>query len=75
MLGIMDEMKADGYFKKGILGDLSDEQAFRNYDKALVWSDNGNIPEFLKNDMRKYIKQNKQIDQKDKKLLSNVKNL
>lgn len=75
MLSIIDKMKDDGYFKKGILGDLSDEQAFRNYDKALIWLDNGNIPEFLKNDMRKYIKDNRQINQKERKLLNDVKNL
>ena len=47
-------MKEDGYFKRGVYGELSEEQEFRNYDKALMWLDKGIIPEFLREDIKKY---------------------
>lgn len=75
LLDIITKMKDDGYFKKGSYGELSDEQAYRNYDKALMWLEKGNLPEFLKNDMRSYINQNNQIEQRDRKLLNNAKDL
>ena len=75
LLNIIEKMKDDGYFKKGSYGELSDEQAYRNYDKTLMWLEKGNLPEFLKNDMRLYINQNNQIEQRDSKLLNNVKDL
>ena len=40
-----------------------------------MWLEEGNLPEFVENDIKAFLKQNKQIEQKDKKLLNNVKNL
>lgn len=51
---ILVKMKEDGYFKRGSYGDLDDEQAFRNYDKACSFVSRGIIPEWLKEDMKEY---------------------
>lgn len=75
LFNIINKMKDNGYFKIGVCGELSDEQSFRNYDKSLMWLEKGNLPEFLKNDMRSYINQNKQIELKENRLLGNVQNL
>lgn len=74
IVSIIDRMKESGYFKKGV-EELTDSQAFRNYEKTLMWLDEGNLPEFVENDIKEFLKQNKQIEQKDKKLLSNAKKL
>ena len=74
ILTILDRMKESGYFKKGV-EELSDSQALRNYEKTLMWLEEGNLPEFLKNDIKEFINSNKQIEQKDKKLLNNAKDL
>ena len=67
-------MKEKGYFKKGV-EELTDSHASNSYFKTLMWLDEGNLPEFVENDIKKFLKQNKQIEQKDKKILGNVKNL
>lgn len=67
-------MKESGYFKKGV-EELTDSHAINSYFKTLMWLDEGNLPEFVENDTKYFLKQNKQIEQKDKKLLNNVKNL
>ena len=67
-------MKDNGYFKKGV-EELTDSHASNSYFKTLMWLDEGNLPEFVENDIKDFLKQNKQIEQKDKKLLNNVKNL
>lgn len=74
IISIIDKMKESGYFKKGV-EELTDSHALRSYEKTLMWLDEGNLPEFVENDIKEFLKQNKQIDQKDKKLLDNVKNL
>ena len=74
ILSIIEKMKESGYFKKGII-ELTDSHALRSYEKTLMWLDEGNLPEFVENDIKEFLKQNKQIEQKDKKLLGNVKNL
>ena len=74
IVSIIDKMKESGYFKKGV-EELTDSQALRNYEKTLMWLDEGNLPEFVENDIKEFLKQNKQIEQKDKKLLSNAKKL
>ena len=56
----------DGYFNNGTYGDLSDEQANRNFDKALSWLEKGIIPSFLKEDMEAYI-----LTNNDKQMASN----
>lgn len=52
--GILQIMWNDGYFKRGSYGELSDEQAYRNYDKAIMWVGKGIIPEWLAEDMKEY---------------------
>ena len=74
IITIIDRMKENGYFKKGVK-ELIDSHAQRSYDKTLMWLEEGKLPEFVENDIKEFLKQNKQIDQKDKKLLNNVKNL
>ena len=51
---IIDKMYKDGYFKEGIV-ELDPEHEMRNYDKSIKWIEEGIIPEFLKQDMRKYM--------------------
>ncbi len=74
IVSIIDRMKESGYFKKGV-EELTDSHALRNYEKTLMWLDEGNLPEFVENDIKEFLKQNKQIEQKDKKLLNNAKKL
>ena len=71
---IIDKMKESGYFKKGV-EELTDSHASNSYFKTLMWLEEENLPEFVENDIKEFIKQNKQLNQKDKKILSNVKNL
>lgn len=47
-------MKKDGYFKLGVV-QLSSEQEDINYGKSIRWIERGIIPEFLFEDMQKYI--------------------
>lgn len=51
---VLEVMKTDGYFKKGPYGELSDEQADRNYIKAKMWITEENIPGWLLEDMKRY---------------------
>lgn len=51
---IIEKMRADGYFKRCVVSELDDAQAFRNYEKALMWIEKGIIPTWLLEDMRKY---------------------
>lgn len=51
---IIEKMRANGYFKRCVVGELDDDQAFRNYEKALMWLEEGIIPTWLLEDMRKY---------------------
>lgn len=66
---VIDKMKKDGYFKKGSYGELSDEQALRNYEKILMWIDKGIVPEWFQEDMKEYIADTK-ITAKDIKYLA-----
>ena len=63
---VIYKMKKDGYFNNGTYGDLSDEQANRNFDKALSWLEKGIIPSFLKEDVEAYI-----LTNNDKQIASN----
>lgn len=51
---IVEKMRADGYFKRCVVGELDDIQAIRNYEKALMWLEKGIIPSWLLEDMREY---------------------
>lgn len=74
ILSIIDQMKKYGYFKKGVK-ELTDSHAQRNYEKTLMWLEDGKLPEFVENDIKEFLKHNKQIEEKNRKLLNNVKNL
>lgn len=56
-LAIVDKMFKDGYFKQGIV-ELDSEHEMRNYEKAVRWIEEGFIPGFLKEDMKKYMLDN-----------------
>lgn len=62
-LAILYQMKKDGYFKLGVVL-LSPEQGERNYDKSIRRIEIGIIPEFLLEDMQKYINHSKRINSK-----------
>lgn len=51
---ILDLMREDGYFKRSAVGELSDEQATRNYEKSLSFVARGIIPDWLLEDMKSY---------------------
>lgn len=51
---ILEKMKNDGYFKRGIYGELDDTHATRNYEKATMWLSKGIIPQWLLEDMMSY---------------------
>lgn len=51
---IVKKMWQDGYFKKGPYGELDDSQAYKNYNKTLKFIEEGIIPEWLREDMKKY---------------------
>ena len=47
-------MLKDGYFKRCVYGEISDEHAVRNYEKASSFIERGIIPEWLLTDMKEY---------------------
>ena len=57
-------MKNDGYFRLGV-EPLSPEQEDINYGKSIRWIEKGIIPEFLLEDMQKYINHSKRINSKN----------
>lgn len=71
LLEIVDTMLNDGYFKRGAYGELSDQQAFRNYEKTIMWLENNTIPYWLKEDMKTYMDKdrNKKITKKENLML------
>ena len=54
---IVERMWQDGYFKKGAYGELDDTQAYRNYNKTLKFIEEGIIPDWLREDMKKYYRE------------------
>ena len=64
---IVDLMWQDGYFKKGAYGELDESQAYRNYNKTLKFIEEGIIPEWLREDMKKYY--NQMLTNKEVKLI------
>lgn len=68
-LHILEQMKNDGYFKRGVKP-LTPEHESKNYDKAIKWIESGIMPEFLKEDMQEYInKSSLKIKNSDTKLI------
>lgn len=59
---ILDYMKSQGYFKES-------PYAISEYDKAYKWLEKGVIPEWFKEDMKKYNKQKKMLETKENKIL------
>lgn len=59
---ILDYMKSQGYFKESTY-------AMSEYDKAYKWLETGVIPEWFKEDMKKYNKQKKMLETKENKIL------
>lgn len=53
-LSIIDKMYKDGYFKEGIV-ELDSQHEMRNYEKTIKWLEEGNLPGFFKEDMKKYM--------------------
>lgn len=51
---ILTKMKNDGYFKRGAVGELDDNQATRNYEKACSFVMRNIIPNWLLEDMKSY---------------------
>ena len=51
---VLERMKDDGYFRRGLFVELDNSQATRNYEKALMWVEQGTIPDWLLEDMRLY---------------------
>lgn len=64
LISILNKMYESGYFKKGIV-ELSDEQANRNYDKAVSWIESETIPQFLKDDINEFIVGERKIINKE----------
>lgn len=64
---IVELMWKDGYFKKGAYGELDESQAYRNYNKTLKFIEEGIIPEWLREDMKKYY--NQMLTNKEVKLI------
>ena len=63
-LSTLEQMKKDGYFRLGV-EPLSPEQEDRNYGKYIRWIERKIIPEFLLEDMQKYINHSKRINSKN----------
>lgn len=59
---ILEFMKSQGYFHKS-------EYAISEYEKACKWLETGNIPEWFKEDMRKYSRQKKLLENKQEQKL------
>ncbi len=47
-------MYEEGYFRKGLYGELTPDQSFRNYEKSIMWSNENLLPNWLLEDMIKY---------------------
>lgn len=63
-LSILEQMKKDGYFKLGV-EPLLPEHEERNYDKSIRWIERGIIPEFLMNDMKRYMNASEKLESKN----------
>lgn len=68
-LSILQLIYNDKYFNKSDYGEISDDQAFRNYEKAIMWIEQKTILNWLLEDMNNYINNQVLIDYKSSKLL------
>ena len=59
---ILEFMKSQGYFKES-------EYSISEYEKACRWLETGIIPEWFKEDMKKYSKQKTLLENKQEKVL------
>lgn len=76
LYSIVEIMKKDGYFRKGVYGELSDEQALKNYEKILSWMEQNIIPDWFKEDMKLYMnKQTNKLVNKNTILIDNKVNI
>ena len=55
---LLKDMLKDGYFRTGIV-ELNSIQENKNFSKAVEWINLGIIPDWFKEDMKKYILKNK----------------
>lgn len=60
-------MYKDGYFREGIVT-LDPQHELRNYEKSIKWLEEGILPGFLKEDMKKYMIQFIKTQSQDKLL-------
>ena len=69
---VIDYMQSVGYFKYSPYGEITDEKASRNYDKAINFILTNNIPDWFQEDLDYYINQMHQLRLEDKqnKLIS-----
>lgn len=69
---VIDYMQSVGYFKYSPYGEITDEKASRNYDKAINFILTNNIPDWFQEDLDYYINQMHQLrlEQKQNKLIS-----
>ncbi len=69
---VIDYMRNVGYFKYSAYGEITDEHASRNYDKAIRFIETGIIPDWFQEDLDYYINQMHQLRLEDKqnKLIS-----
>ena len=69
---VIDYMQSVGYFKYSPYGEITDETASRNYDKAINFILTNNIPDWFQEDLDYYINQMHQLRLEDKqnKLIS-----
>lgn len=63
-------MLDDGYFNMGYCR-LTDEHAYRNYNKTLMWIERGTVPDWLQEDINEYYlkMKNKRLGNSQQKLL------
>lgn len=47
-------MLDEGYFNMGGYCELTDEHAYRNYNKTLMWIERGTVPDWLQEDINYY---------------------
>lgn len=65
--GTLKIMFDDGYFHKN---NVSEGQAFKNYEKANEWLQRGVAPDWLKEDMKNYYRQQLTTGSQQNKLLT-----
>lgn len=67
---VVKYMMDSGYFKFSPYGEITDEHALRNYDKAMRYLETNNVPDWFQEDLNHYYKLMQQ-----EKLTTSSKNL